>query len=82
MPEVSTLTALGLAALALAGAGAAYWLARRRGRQRDARAEYHHFRCPSCRRRLRFQSRQVGHRGKCSNCGAAVTFPPVSQSVD
>lgn len=43
---------------------------------------FHHFRCPACRRRLRFQQRQVGHQGQCSNCGKPVIFPPVSQSID
>jgi DNA-directed RNA polymerase subunit RPC12/RpoP len=82
MPEATTLVVLTVAALALVGGGLAYWLARRGGRRRDAGAAFHHFRCPSCKRRLRFQSRQVGHRGKCSHCGNPVTFPPVSQSVD
>jgi hypothetical protein len=43
---------------------------------------FYHFRCPSCRRRLRYQARQVGHKGKCSNCGKDVTFPHTSQSID
>ena len=43
---------------------------------------YCHFRCPGCRRRLRFQARQVGRKGRCSHCGADVTFPAVSQSID
>lgn len=43
---------------------------------------FYHFRCPSCRRRLRFQQRQVGHKGQCSNCGKEVVFPPVSQAID
>ena len=72
--------ALSVAALALAVCGLAFWLVRR-GR-REAEAVVYHFRCPKCRRRLRFQSRQVGHKGECSNCGHAVTFPPVSKSVD
>ncbi|HEY7313965.1 MAG TPA: hypothetical protein VH643_31740 [Gemmataceae bacterium] len=41
-----------------------------------------HFRCPKCRRRLRYQARQVGHKGKCSNCGGDVLFPPISQSIE
>jgi hypothetical protein len=43
---------------------------------------FSHFRCPKCRRRLRYQSRQVGHKGKCSNCGGDVLFPPISHSID
>jgi hypothetical protein len=82
MPDATTLAVLAVAAFALAGGGLAYWLLRRGGRLREARAAFHHFRCPKCRRRLRFQSRQVGHKGECSHCGNPVTFPPVSQSVD
>lgn len=43
---------------------------------------FFHFRCTSCRRRLRYQERQVGHKGKCSNCGKDVVFPPLAQSID
>jgi hypothetical protein len=43
--------------------------------------ETYHFRCPGCKRRLRYTSRQVGHQGACSNCGKALTFPPVSQAL-
>jgi hypothetical protein len=81
VPDVTTLTVLGLAAIVLAG-GLVYFLARRGRSLQDARDAYHHFRCPNCKRRLRYQSRQVGHKGKCSHCASHVTFPPVSQSVD
>jgi len=43
---------------------------------------YAHFRCPKCRRRLRYHKRQVGHKGKCSSCHQELTFPPLSQSID
>jgi len=43
---------------------------------------YYHFRCTKCKRRIRYQERQVGHKGKCSNCGSDVLFPPLSQAVD
>jgi predicted RNA-binding Zn-ribbon protein involved in translation (DUF1610 family) len=81
MPDETTLAVLAVAALVLVGV-LAYWLMRRRGLRQEASAAYHHFRCPKCKRRLRFQSRQVGHKGECSNCGHPVTFPPLSQSVD
>jgi len=80
MSGETTLVLLAVAALVLAG-GVAYWVVRRGGLRRDA-ATFHHFRCPNCRRRLRYQSRQVGHTGQCSHCRGPVTFPPVSQSVD
>ena len=52
-----------------------------RGRTQQEEA-FSHFRCPKCSRRLRYQSRQVGRKGKCSNCGSDVIFPPLSQSID
>jgi rRNA maturation endonuclease Nob1 len=44
--------------------------------------EYFHFRCPGCKRRLRFHARQSGHSGECSHCGGKVTFPHASQSCE
>jgi hypothetical protein len=44
--------------------------------------EYLHFRCPGCKRRLRFHSRQTGHSGQCSHCGNKLTFPHSSQASD
>jgi hypothetical protein len=43
---------------------------------------FHHFLCPGCGHRLRYQAQQVGHRGKCSRCGHLLTFPPTSESTD
>lgn len=54
-----------------------YW---RRGSRIDD--SFYHFRCPKCKRRLRYQTRQVGHKGKCSNCASEVIFPPTAQSID
>lgn len=73
--------ALLLGVAVLAAAGLTFWLIRRGGSS-NREIAYSHFRCPGCRRRLRYQSRQVGHKGECSNCGREITFPPVSQSVD
>lgn len=73
----TTIALLGLAALAVAGGGLAYWLMRRGG---GASEEYYHFRCPGCQRRLRYQRRQVGHKGECSNCKRELLFPPVSRA--
>jgi hypothetical protein len=44
--------------------------------------EYLHFRCPGCKRRIRFRGRQAGHAGECSNCGKKLTFPHASQASD
>jgi hypothetical protein len=68
------LACLGAVALAVLGA----FLLRRR----KAEAPFHHFRCPGCRRRLRYRTKQVGHAGSCSHCGRNLTFPPVSESID
>ncbi len=52
-------------------------------RGRSPREEaYSHFRCPKCRRRLRYLRRQVGRKGQCSNCGQPLTFPPLSEAID
>ena len=56
-----------------------YLFLHRRPREDDS---FYHFRCARCKRRLRYLARQVGHKGKCSNCGGDVLFPPVSQSVE
>lgn len=64
--------------LAALGVGVFLFL---RGKPQHEEA-YSHFRCPKCRRRLRYISRQVGRKGKCSNCGGDVLFPPLSQSID
>jgi transcription initiation factor IIE alpha subunit len=68
-----------LAAVAVLAGG--FLLVRRLGR-RGVDATFHHFQCPGCRRRLRFQGRQVGHKGRCSHCGRDLVFPAVSQSID
>ena len=52
-----------------------------RGRPK-AEEDFYHFRCVKCKRRLRYLERQVGHKGKCSNCGGDVLFPPISHSID
>jgi hypothetical protein len=73
--DTTTLLVLAGAGLALA---AAYLFARLR---QGGEEPFYHFRCPGCRRRLRFRARQAGHAGRCSNCGRDVTFPPVSADV-
>jgi hypothetical protein len=78
--EQTALILVAGAIIALAGGG--YLFLRLKDRRRAAEEAFHHFRCPGCRRRLRFHARQVGHKGKCSHCGHDVIFPPVSQAVD
>ena len=56
--------------LGLAAGGVAFWWWRR---PRDE--EVHYFRCPGCRRKLRYYARQVGHRGMCNNCKEQFQFP-------
>jgi hypothetical protein len=34
-----------------------------------------YFNCPGCRRKIKYRMRQAGHRGQCSNCKSALTFP-------
>ena len=43
---------------------------------------FYHFRCPGCKRRLRYRARQAGHAGECSNCGRGIIFPPVTSETE
>ncbi len=61
-------------------AGIVLWLVLRRRKSGDPAVA--HFRCPGCKRRLRYREAQVGHKGRCSNCGRDLVFPPFSQSID
>ncbi len=79
--ETTTLVLAAGTVLSLAGGGY-YLLARWRGLRRAREEAFLHFRCPQCRRRLRFQARQAGHKGQCSHCGRDVTFPRADQSID
>jgi hypothetical protein len=69
---------VGVGVIAAVGVGVFLFL---RGRP-TAEEGFSHFRCPKCRRRIRYQSRQVGHKGKCSHCGNELIFPPLAQSID
>lgn len=73
-------TVLVIALIAVVGVGVGvFFFLRSRPKPEEA---FSHFRCPKCRRRLRYLERQVGRKGKCSNCGGEVIFPPISQSID
>ena len=72
----TTFVLLALGALAAAAGAWAYLRQRVPGEE-----PFYHFRCPGCRRRLRYRRTQVGHAGKCSRCGHAITFPPVSDAT-
>jgi hypothetical protein len=58
------------------------YLFMKRSRSGSAEKTYLHFRCPGCKRRLRFQASQTGHSGQCSHCGGKLTFPSASQASD
>ncbi len=51
-----------------------------RARRSTVEAVYH-FRCPGCKRKLRYHARQVGHRGMCAHCREPLTFPSVSRAL-
>jgi ribosomal protein S27E len=80
--ETMTVGMLATALTALALIGGGYLLVRHKGRLRAAAASFLHFRCPGCKRRLRFLARQAGHRGECSHCGRELVFPRAEQSID
>jgi hypothetical protein len=70
---------VGAAALALAVGG---YLLLMRWHQDAAAEPFLHFRCPGCKRRLRFRASQSAHAGQCSHCGSKLTFPPTSQATE
>ena len=76
MDTTVVVVVLGVAAVLVVGV---VLFLRRRPKEDDT---FYHFRCPKCKRRLRYLARQVGHKGKCSNCLGDVLFPPISQSID
>ena len=43
--------------------------------------EFYNFRCTGCKKKLRYQERQVGHQGRCPSCRKPITFPPTSQAI-
>jgi hypothetical protein len=69
-----------VAGVGVALAVGAYLFVRSRGRPREE--AFLHFRCPGCKRRLRFRASQSGHSGQCSHCGGKLIFPPPSQAID
>ena len=76
--DTSVVVIVSLAVVLVLAVGG-YFFLHRRTREDDT---FYHFRCARCKRRLRYQAKQVGHKGKCSNCGGDILFPPVSQSVE
>jgi ribosomal protein L37AE/L43A len=40
-----------------------------------------HFRCPNCKRKLRYHPRQAGHKGMCNSCKGTITFPGPFKAV-
>jgi hypothetical protein len=67
------------AVAAVVATGVVLLFVRLRNREDDS---FYHFRCPKCKRRLRYLARQVGRKGKCSNCAGEVVFPPTAMSID
>jgi hypothetical protein len=49
--------------------------------RKPAQQAVYYFRCPGCKRKLRYHARQVGHRGKCGNCKEPLTFPPIARAA-
>jgi DNA-directed RNA polymerase subunit RPC12/RpoP len=74
-------TGLLIAGAVIVLAAVGYLIFRWMSGQRKDESVYH-FRCTGCGRRLRYNARQVGRKGRCSHCSADVTFPAVSGSID
>jgi len=43
--------------------------------RRPKEVELLYFRCPGCKRRLKYHPRQIGHKGMCANCKEQFIFP-------
>jgi hypothetical protein len=78
--KVTTTTTLVLLVLGALATAAVVWVRLRLWAPKEE--EFYHFRCRGCRRRLRYRRVQEGHTGKCSHCGQALIFPPVSQAIE
>jgi DNA-directed RNA polymerase subunit RPC12/RpoP len=76
----STMIALIAGAVVVAGV-IGYLVFRWMSGQKKAEG-YYHYRCTGCKRRLRYQARQVGRKGRCSHCSTELTLPDVAHSVD
>jgi DNA-directed RNA polymerase subunit RPC12/RpoP len=79
MDMTGLLVILGVFGVIVALGVGGFFIIRSRSKVDDS---FYHFRCGKCKRRIRYQERQVGHKGRCSNCGSDVLFPPLSQAVD
>jgi hypothetical protein len=75
--EDYTLPLIVVGALVVVGLG--FWFMRTRTPKEQP---IYHFRCPGCLRKLRYQERQVGHKGECGYCKQSITFPPLSWSLE
>lgn len=66
---IIVLSVVGVLVLAL---GVGMLLRRRGGASAN---EVMSFNCPGCRRKLKFTSRQAGHKGACPRCRTQIVFP-------
>jgi hypothetical protein len=62
-------------ALMLVATGGGLYLGLARRRAVPAEPPYNYFRCPGCKRRLRYLASRAGHRGACPTCHRDLTFP-------
>jgi hypothetical protein len=76
MGDIIVWIIVGIVAL-LAVAGVFFFVRSRRAGEEVV----YHFRCPGCKRKLRYYARQVGHRGMCTNCREPFTFPAISREA-
>lgn len=69
-----------VAVVGMSVALAVHYALKLRGRQRTETV--HHLKCPHCRRRLRYRSRQAGRAGMCPRCRQKLVFPAIVQEAE
>jgi hypothetical protein len=72
MDDISTTTWVVIVAVVLMAAVGVFLFVRSR-KPREVASYY--FRCPSCKRKLKYFARQVGHKGMCGSCKEQFVFP-------
>jgi hypothetical protein len=77
MDDISpTLWAVIIGVPVMGAVGAFLFVRSRKPREESA----YYLRCPSCKRKLKYFARQVGHKGMCASCKERFVFPAPAAS--